>query len=152
MNFDHVIEKTELTETEKENVIDWLSPKKFSTPKKLHAKISEYFLNTPVDEWTVTGLILIIGCKQTFYNYAKKEGYKEIITAARLMVEHSWELCLRKKGGCAPIFALKQFGWIDKSETSQTIEVKKLPRIELNGSPHVLEVGSEPILDKVDEC
>jgi hypothetical protein len=52
--------------------------------------------------------------KTTLANYQKKTDYKEIIDNAKLKIEHSYELSLRKRGRSSDIFALKNFGWSDR--------------------------------------
>ena len=96
-------------------------PRKFSDPKKMKELLDAYFENTPDDELTITGIVIALGInKDTFYEYANKPEFKEIITEARIKVENSYERALRKVGGAANIFALKNFGWKDKTETEIT--------------------------------
>ena len=99
-------------------------PLKYPDPKTFEDKIDEYFKETPKEEITITGLCLALRInKDTFYEYGKKEGYKEIVDLARLKVENSYELSLRKYGRTGDIFALKNFGWRDQQEI--TAEVKQ---------------------------
>lgn len=96
----------------------------YSSPEELEKVIDEYFSNTSEDRITLTGLILHLGiCKDTFYEYAKREGYKKIINLARLKIENTYEQDLRSKGRTGDIFALKNFGWRDQQEI--TAEVKQ---------------------------
>lgn len=68
-----------------------------------------------MDELTLTGLVLSLGTnKTTMANYQKKPEYSDLINHAKLMIEHSYELSLRKRGRTSDIFALKNFGWSDK--------------------------------------
>lgn len=112
-------------------------PVKFSDPKKMEAILDKYFADTPEDKITLTGIILALDItKDTFYQYAQKEGFKEIINKARLRVENSYENDLRDKGRAGDIFALKNFGWKDKTETeilnngSIAINVNRTPMLE----------------------
>ena len=92
-------------------------PRKYSNPEDLENKINEYFNGRDYNEITVTGLCLYLGInKDTFYEYAKVPEFKFIIDMARLRVENSYEIALRKDGGTENIFALKNFGWKDKQE------------------------------------
>lgn len=92
-------------------------PLKYNNETKLTERINEYFDKTPEEEITITGLCLYLGInKDTFYEYAKRDEYKEIINMARLIVENSYEISLRKNGRTGDIFALKNFGWQDKTE------------------------------------
>lgn len=93
-------------------------PPKFTDPKKMKEILDKYFESTPDNKITLTGIILALDTnKETFYEYAQKEGFKEIINNARLRVENSYETDLRDKGRAGDIFALKNFGWKDKTET-----------------------------------
>lgn len=92
-------------------------PVKYDSSETLENKINEYFESTEEEEITITGLCLYLKInKDTFYEYAKKSEFRDIINMARLMVEHSYELSLRKNGRTGDIFALKNFGWKDKQE------------------------------------
>jgi len=91
-------------------------PLKFKTPQELEKAMDVYFNKTPFGEYTVTGLALVIGSKQLLSDYEEREGYGEIVRMARLRVENSYEISLRKDGGSNNIFALKNFGWNDKQE------------------------------------
>lgn len=96
---------------------------KYKTPKAMERRLDAYFANTPIEQWTVTGLCLALKInKDTFYEYAKREGYSEVIDWARLQVEHSYELSMRKYGRSADIFAMKNFGWKDKIETENELK------------------------------
>ena len=62
--------------------------------------------------------------KETFYEYVKREEYKDILNRARLIVENSYEMSLRENGRTGDIFALKNFGWVDKQE-QEIVETKR---------------------------
>ena len=91
-------------------------PRKYDNPDDFLKDIEFYLNNTPRDELSVTGLALVIGSKQLLSDYEKREEFKDIITEAKLIVENSYELSLRKHGRTGDIFALKNFGWSDKTE------------------------------------
>lgn len=100
-------------------------PRKIESREQLISIINEYFENTEQNKYTITGLCLHVGLnKDTFYEYGKRDDFKDIIDEARLVVENSYELDLREKGGTANIFALKNFGWKDKSEVDNTLNIK----------------------------
>ena len=116
---------------------------KYKTPKALEKKIEEYFENTPADLYTISGICLYLHIhKDTFYEYAKREAYKDIVNFARLRIENSYELDLRTKGRAADIFAMKNFGWTDKQEIDQTVSVDEQ-------SSGVIMIA--PILEKESE-
>jgi hypothetical protein len=126
---------------------DWGSehgkPLKY-TPDELKAVISRYFEETPIEKYTITGLALLVGTKQLLANYAKREDYKDIVKMARLVIENSYELSLREKGGAGNIFVLKNFGWVDKSEVESTHIVNQMPSVEIGGKELELDVGEDP--------
>ena len=83
--------------------------------------IDDYFEDTPKDEYTITGLALIFGSRQLLIDYESRPDYSAIIKNAKLRVENSYEKELRSKNPTGAIFALKNFGWSDKTETEHTI-------------------------------
>jgi len=97
-------------------------PRKFETPEDLQKVVEQYFGDTEMDEYSVTGLALVVGSKQLIQDYEKREEYKGIIRRAKLIVENSYELSLRKNGRSGDIFALKNFGWTDKQEHDVNIK------------------------------
>lgn len=106
---------------EYENSLSGLGrPLKYATVADLQAVIDYYFYTTKQDEWTVTGLALAIGGKQLLDDYQKRPGYREAVWKAKLMVENSYEIALRKNGRAGEIFALKNFGWSDKQEVEHS--------------------------------
>lgn len=107
-------------------------PLKIDSVKELIDKIDMYFNTTKEEEITITGLCLSLGInKDTFYEYAKREEYKDVINMARLRVENSYELSLRKYGRSGDIFALKNFGWRDKQEIDADVRTTEI-RVELD--------------------
>ena len=113
------------------------------TVDELHGIITKYFAVTPLDEWTVTGLALLVGCKQTWYEYGMRPDYKAMIKEATLKVENSYELSLRKNGNAGNIFALKNFGWTDKSEIESTHVVTQMPAVKIGGDEMIFDIGTD---------
>lgn len=98
-------------------------PLKFETPEILQAQIDKYFNDTKKDEWTITGLALALNTsRETLINYQEREEFFDAIKKAKDMVEHSYELDLKKKGHSGSIFALKNFDWSDKQQVDQKTE------------------------------
>lgn len=96
-------------------------PRKWQNPQELIELINNYLEETPFEEWSVTGLALTLGTsKQLLIDYQKREEFREVINEAKLLIEHSYELSLRKNGRTGDIFALKNFDWKDKSEQDIT--------------------------------
>ena len=92
-------------------------PRKWKTREELICDINKYLNETTFEQYSITGLALALNTsKQLLCDYEKREGFDEIIKEAKLIVENSYELSLRKNGRTGDIFALKNFGWKDKSE------------------------------------
>lgn len=102
-------------------------PLKFKTVEELQSKINTYFEQTPKEEWTITGLALALDTyRQTLINYEERDEYLDTIKKAKQMVEHSYEIDLKKSGRTGTIFALKNFDWKDKQETDITTDGKAI--------------------------
>ena len=102
-------------------------PLKWETVEALQQEVDRYFAETPEQRWTITGLALALGTdRQTLINYSEREDYFDTINKAKLMVENAYEIDLREKGHAGNIFALKNFGWKDKTELDATINQGKL--------------------------
>ena len=92
-------------------------PLKFQSEEHLQSLIDSYFTSTPKEEWTITGLALALDTsRETLCNYETKEQFFDTVKKAKDMVEHSYEIDLKKSGRTGTIFALKNFDWKDKSE------------------------------------
>ena len=99
-------------------------PLKFKTVKELEDKCDEYFNTVNIKEWTITGLALHLDTyRSVLCDYEKLKERKEFsntIKKAKLMVENSYEIDLKKSGRSGTIFALKNFNWSDKTEVDHT--------------------------------
>ena len=96
-------------------------PLKFETPEDLQCAIDAYIKKTNFEELTVTGLALAIGTnRQVLTDYEKRDDYKDIVKRAKCIIENSYEISLRKNGRSGDIFALKNFGWRDKTDHEHT--------------------------------
>ncbi len=105
-------------------------PLKIETPEQMTKILNDYFENTAENKITITGLCLALGLdKSTFYDYEKREGYKEIVNRARLIVENSYEMSLRENGRTGDIFALKNFGWRDSVEVTDNHQLNKVEEL-----------------------
>ncbi len=95
-------------------------PPKYETPDELDYQITLYFdyCKKKKEKATITGLALFLGfdSRQSLFDYAKHEEFSCIINRAKLSVENSYEL----SGQMFDIFALKNMGWKDKTETGLT--------------------------------
>lgn len=96
-------------------------PLKFETVEELQSRIDHYFSNTKMEDWTVTGLALALDTsRETLMNYEERPEFFDAIKKAKEMVHNAYEIDLRRKGRSGDIFALKNFGWKDKTESEIT--------------------------------
>ena len=103
---------------------------KFETPNDLKAILQKYFDETPQEEYTVTGLALLMGSRQLLDDYGERDGYQAIVREAKLVVENGYEVDLKKHGRSGTIFALKNFDWKDKNETDVTSGGEKVQNLQ----------------------
>ena len=78
----------------------------------------EELIKSGAETPTITGLTLALGFadKSTLYDYAKKPDFSHSIKRAITIVELGYEKALKESNATGSIFALKNFGWKDKSE------------------------------------
>lgn len=133
------------------------APPMYKTPAELQKKVDEYFeyiLGEIVDvsdidpdnpnpvkvireaePATITGLALFLGfdSRQSLYDYQEKPLFSGTIKAARARVEAAYERNLSGSTPTGSIFALKNMGWRDKTETehSGTVAVKQITGMEV---------------------
>jgi hypothetical protein len=106
-------------------------PPVFKTVEEFHHKVEEYFRFIQGEKsgrkWirkpeppTVTGLALFVGfeSRQSFYDYEKDGQFSYTVKKARLRVENAYEKGLHAAFPAGSIFALKNFGWADKTEVT----------------------------------
>ena len=97
-------------------------PRRWKDPQELIDLINGYFDRTPFEEITVTWLCLAIwASKQLLIDYESREWFSEVISEAKMIIENSYELSLRKNWRTWDIFALKNFWWKDKTEVDQNV-------------------------------
>jgi hypothetical protein len=127
-------------------------PPMFTTPKDLQEKIDQYFIDgvkkktvlvgKPPNQMpltlevpTITGLCIYCGfeSRQSFYAYELKSEFSYTIKRARLFIENNYEEMLQAGNTVGAIFALKNFGWIDKQEIDHTTQGEKLQSFEIGG-------------------
>lgn len=94
-------------------------PRIYDSPEELQQTIEQYFQDTKQEDVTITGLALHLGfeSRQSFYDYEKNDSFSYIIKRARLRVELAYEWRLNSNSCTGAIFALKNMGWKDKTET-----------------------------------
>ena len=102
-------------------------PLKFKTLPELEKVIDKYFQDTPIDEWTITGLALALDTsRKVLCEYEDKDEFSNTIKKAKLIVENGYEIDLKKHGRAGTIFALKNFDWKDRNETDLTSGGEKI--------------------------
>ena len=107
-------------------------PPAYKSPEEFQEKIQEYFNSSPsrkvtdkdgverkVPLITITGLALFLGfaSRQSFYDYELKEEFAYTTKRARMFIEHEYEGQLQCGNTVAAIFALKNMGWYDRTQT-----------------------------------
>lgn len=128
-------------------------PPIFDSPEQMQERIEEYFLNCPdyrtvtlkdgtsvkIPTITITGLVLFLGFadRASFYDYEKKPEFSHTIKRARTFVEREYEIALQGGNPTGPIFALKNFGWKDKTETEGSLIFKQMPTIKTNDGKEI---------------
>ena len=125
-------------------------PLKFQSPDDLATAIDNYFFTTAQAEYTITGLCLAIGTnKQVLLDYQNRQGYKDIVDEAKLIVENAYELSLRRHGRSGDIFALKNFGWRDdrRIDVGPTVML----RVNLTGKPDLSYQSNRDGLPDLEE-
>jgi hypothetical protein len=111
----------------------------YDTPEELQSAINDYFekgvkirkvlvgkapnqqlVEVPVP--TITGLAYHLGfeSRQSFYDYEEKEAFTYTVKRARLFIEKEYEEQLSVGNTVGAIFALKNMGWMDKTQTEVT--------------------------------
>jgi hypothetical protein len=106
-------------------------PLKWTSVEEIKPLIDAYFTITPRKEWTITGLALALDTsRETLINYEGNDKFFDTIKKAKEMVHNAYELDLRKQGRSGDIFALKNFGWKDKSEHDLTSGGEKIAFFE----------------------
>jgi len=106
-------------------------PPKYKTSEEIEAAISKYWDSLGKDKPTVTGLALFLGfeSRQSFYRYENDGEFSYTIKKARLKIESIYEQNLHSGNATGSIFALKNFGWSDKTEVDHTVTIPALPDI-----------------------
>lgn len=124
-------------------------PLKFKSVKELQKKIDAYFARCEKDDepLTITGLALALDTsRETLMEYGEREEFVDTIKKAKLKIEHAYELRNIKRGNAGDIFALKNFGWKDKTESDVTLggSINVMPSVKLDGQELALNIGDSP--------
>jgi len=112
----------------------------FKTPEELQVKINEYFAGgyrkrktivgnkkegyreIEIPDITISDLVIFLGfCdRQSFYDLEKRKEFTHTIKRARTFIEREYESLLKDGNPAGAIFALKNFGWIDRQDHAVT--------------------------------
>lgn len=111
-------------------------PPIFKDVQDMQKKIDKYFKHCPdkkvyttktgmkieVPIPTISGLCHYLGfeSRQSFYDYQDKPEFSYTVKRARLFIEKEYEQMLQSQYSTGAIFALKNFGWIDKTQQEIT--------------------------------
>lgn len=94
------------------------------TPEEMEERVDAYFdfVKAKKEPATITGLALYLGfaSRQSFYDYEQKPEFSYTIKRARSRIEEGYEKALHSRNPIGAIFALKNFGWTDKTEVTAT--------------------------------
>lgn len=99
-------------------------PPKWETPEQLQKEIDKYFEeckknNEPL---TITGLALALDTyRDVLMDYQNKDEFSNTIKRAKQIIENAYEKRLIQNGRSGDIFALKNFGWVDKQEVEANV-------------------------------
>jgi hypothetical protein len=98
-----------------------MTEKKYKTDTELQEAIDTYFALDP-EKPTITGLALHLGFvdRRSIYDYEESGEHSHTIKKARMRVENAFEKRLFEQSCTGAIFALKNFGWKDKTENEIT--------------------------------
>lgn len=105
-------------------------PPIFETPEDMETKCLEYFQQCIKNDEkpTITGLTLFVGfCSRASWDdYKEKKEFSYVIKRAKLTVENSYET----SATTFDMFALKNMGWKDKSESSVNVNLN--PEVDMS--------------------
>lgn len=95
-------------------------PPRYETPQELEEECFKYLEHCikKDEKPTITGMTLFVGfsSRSSWDDYKKREGFEYIVKRAKLTIENSYEV----SGTTFDMFALKNMGWKDKTEVSNT--------------------------------
>lgn len=98
-------------------------PRVIKSPAEMDEKVDAYIARCRDKDApsaiTLTGMILALGLssRESFDEYKNYEGFSDSVKRAKLIIENEYENRLVSGvPAAAPIFALKNFGWKDKTE------------------------------------
>lgn len=95
-------------------------PRIITSPEEMDRLAEEYLTKCREDgePVTLTGMILHLGLssRQSLDRYADRPEFGDSVKRAKLGIEHEYERRLDRDRPAGAIFALKQFGWSDRTD------------------------------------
>lgn len=108
-------------------------PRVISSPEEMDELVDSYIhmckTAVPPEPLTLTGMILALGLssRESFDLYMTYDGFLDSVKRAKLLIENAYERRLHGTTPTGSIFALKNFGWFDKTpEVDEPEEPDKL--------------------------
>lgn len=99
----------------------WTDPTAFDNAVDAYFEACKAAEEPPL--WTGLALHLGFESRDSLNDYAAKPEFSYSVKKALMRIENKYEKsALTAKNPAAPIFALKNFGWKDKSEIDSTIK------------------------------
>lgn len=96
-------------------------PRKIKSPEEMDRLVDEYVAERFATEKpvTLTGMILHMGlaCRDSLDEYGRRDEFSYSVKRAKSIIEDQYEQNLHAGNSTGSIFALKNFGWKDKTET-----------------------------------
>ena len=93
-------------------------PRKIKSVKQFEERAEAYFMACEAkgEPILLTGLILALGLcsREGLHEYGRRPEFADSVKKAKLRVKMEYEKALHSRNPSGPIFALKNFGWMDK--------------------------------------
>lgn len=124
-------------------------PRIYENPEELDKMCEDYFSDEGMIKPTITGLSLHLGFadKTTLYDYRDRPEFSHSIKKALTKIEKYHEEALSENNVAGRIFALKNMGWKDKTETEHSGPGGSAIQTE---SKHIVEFRD--FTDKADQA
>lgn len=112
-------------------------PRIYQSVEEIDEVIEDYKTQCLIDgkRPTVTGATMHLGfCdKTTLYDYRDREEFSHSIKSLLLFVENGYEQALHGNSVTGSIFALKNMGWKDKTETEHSgkMQIEQITGMEV---------------------
>lgn len=143
----HKVNKTNLTGSDKEllKIVNG-RPRTISSPEEMDSLVDEYVTNCIEENLPIllTGMILHLGLSSrvSFDEYAKSYGerFSYSVKRAKMFIERGYEMRLHGTTPTGSIFALKNFGWFDKTPEADNDSPPEPTNITFNVTPAVKDV------------